>query len=199
MAPEAKQAVSSRLMDCVHVQRKLGPDDIGRMLYLLLGTHTPRRVRKVQKVTSLTRGIGTRIGTDYASRPMNTDILTRIRTADEAKRKALSGLHKELGYASARDLAAAIVEASGSSPIVAAARQTAPTAKQAGGGAPTARRDGRRIDPATKQQIVAALKAGEPGARVAKQFGVSYPTIHNWKTELGLVKPRSGGRKSAKK
>jgi hypothetical protein len=131
---------------------------------------------------------------------MTTDILTRIKDANAAKLKALSGLHKELGYASAQDLAAAILEASSSSPPTSAAVKAAAPKAASTNGAPAAKGGkGRRIDESTKQQVVAALKAGQPGARVAKQFGVSYPTIHNWKTELGLVKPRSGGRTGKRK
>jgi len=54
-----------------------------------------------------------------------------------------------------------------------------------------------RITPAMKEQIGKALKSGEKGSAVARQFGVSVPTIQNIKKELGLVKTtaKKRGRK----
>jgi DNA-binding NarL/FixJ family response regulator len=135
-----------------------------------------------------------------------TNFIDQIKAAESAKLRALASLHTELGYGSAAELAAAIRGASGGartatarSPIAAPSSGNAVAASKATPAAPSKTRKGRRIDEDTKRQIVAALKSGEPGARVAKQLGVSYPTIHNWKTELGLVKPRGGARKSNKK
>lgn len=141
-----------------------------------------------------------------------TNIIEQIKAAEGAKLRALASLHIELGYGSAAEFAAAILGASGArsaasrGPALAPAKANTVTAAKASvvtpaktsAAAPSKTRKGRRIDEDTKRQIVSALKSGEPGARVAKQFGVSYPTIHNWKTELGLVKPRSGARKSKK-
>jgi hypothetical protein len=118
-------------------------------------------------------------------------ILTQIKDAEIAKRKALATLHVELGYASAQALAEAILEANGGP---SKAKSNTPTTN----GAPKAQKRGRRIDPQIKAQVLAALKSGQPGARVAKQFGISYPTLHNWKSEAGMVKARGKGGKRGK-
>lgn len=131
-----------------------------------------------------------------------SNIIEQIKAAESAKLRALSSLHIELGYGSAQDLATAILEASVGERIAAAPRTSRTTsadtsAKTNGAARPKAARKGRRIDDEVKRQALAALEARQKGARVAKQFGVSYPTIHKWKMELELVKPR--GRKASKK
>jgi hypothetical protein len=126
-----------------------------------------------------------------------TDLVNQIRSAEAAKKKALAGLHTELGYASPGALAQAIVEAAGESLATGArvvgaratgARATAPAQ------APRGKR-GRRIPPDVKQAIVDALKAGESGNSLTKKFGVSYPVVHAIKAKLGLVKARSAGKR----
>src|SRR5690242_15973050 len=42
---------------------------------------------------------------------MENDIISKIQAADQAKKKALRGLHKALGYSSPKDLADAILDA----------------------------------------------------------------------------------------
>lgn len=62
-------------------------------------------------------------------------------------------------------------------------------------GAAKAGRAGRRgkrarITPEMKTQIKAALQAGKKGVQVAKEFGISVPSIQNIKKEFGLIKRR---------
>jgi hypothetical protein len=116
--------------------------------------------------------------------------IEQIRAAEVAKLRALSTLHTELGYGSAQELATAILRADGS------VRSGAPKGTKSSAAPSSKSGRGRRIDEATKRQALAALKAGQAGVQVAKEFGVSYPTIQNWKSELGLVKSR--GRKPKK-
>ncbi len=116
------------------------------------------------------------------------NIFDQIRSADRAKQRALASLHTELGYDSAQALAHAILEAAGSrsvGPWGVTPLPASKVAKSAGRGR------GRRLSDATRDAIKAALKAGAKGTDVAKQFGVSYPTIHIIKTDLGLVKARA--------
>jgi hypothetical protein len=128
------------------------------------------------------------------SNQMENDIISKIKAADQAKKNALRGLHKELGYPTAQALADAIVEAAqASSSTAAAAKQPkAPattTAKRASG---TKR---PRISEETKQAIGEALKAGEPGNQLTTRFGVSYGIIHQIKTKLGLVSKKKASKR----
>lgn len=55
-----------------------------------------------------------------------------------------------------------------------------------------------RITPAIKAGVGQAVKAGKKGAEIARDFGISIPSIQNIKKELGLVKKRPS-KKVAKK
>lgn len=126
---------------------------------------------------------------------MPNDVFSRIIAAEEAKKKALRGLHRELGYPSAQALAEAILgaaEASPSPPSKSAKAPKAPTARRGGG-------RGRRISEEVRSGIVAALEAGEPGNQLTAKFGVSYGVIHAIKTKLGLVKKHGSGDSGASK
>ncbi len=120
-----------------------------------------------------------------------SNVINDILKAESAKRKALASLHTELGYASGRALADAIVEATegtarkGKTPAASVNR------------APTERR-GRGLSPERKRAIADALQAGVSGTQVARDHGVSYPTVHEIKKSLGLVTPRPG-KKARKK
>ena len=47
-----------------------------------------------------------------------------------------------------------------------------------------------RITPEVKDQVKAAVAAGKTGAQIAKELGISLPSVQNVKKELGLVKKR---------
>lgn len=60
-----------------------------------------------------------------------------------------------------------------------------------------AKRKRAKITPAIKAKVKSAVKAGTSGAMIAKSLGISLPSVHNIKKELGLVKARkSKGRKA---
>lgn len=48
-----------------------------------------------------------------------------------------------------------------------------------------------KITPEMKQKVKALAQAGKTGAEIAKQIGISLPSVHNIKKELGLVKKRA--------
>ena len=97
------------------------------------------------------------------------------------QKKKLTNLHKEVGLESTAALIAAL-KGLGKAPRA--------TAKRKGTRA--------RITAAMKTEVGKAVKAGKKGAEIARQFGISIPSIQNIKTELGLVKKR-GAKKVAKK
>jgi hypothetical protein len=132
-------------------------------------------------------------------------ILDEIRRADAAKRNALASLHKELGYESAQALARALLEAAGANevgPWGVTPRPGVRANSSAAGGTKNQKTSGkgRRLPESVRDGIKKALLAGTTGTHVAAQFGVSYPTIHNIKQELGMVNSRPGtGAKTTKK
>jgi DNA-binding NarL/FixJ family response regulator len=113
------------------------------------------------------------------------NVIEQFQAAEAAKLRALAGLHRELGYGSAQELAAAVLAASASLRTAVSS-----TAKSRVSLASVRASKGRRIDSETKRQIAAALEAGQMGAKVARRLGVSYRTVQYLKTELGLVKKR---------
>jgi len=54
-----------------------------------------------------------------------------------------------------------------------------------------------KITPEIKQQVIAAVQAGTAGAKIAKDFGISLPSVQNIKKEAGLVKARSASAPEA--
>lgn len=100
------------------------------------------------------------------------------RQVNEERRQKLVNLHQELGYGSRRELISAL--------------QSLPGGK---GG------KGRRtvITPELRSQIEAAIREGKTGTAVAREFGVSVPTVQNIKKQRGLVrKPRAKSKAKAK-
>lgn len=58
------------------------------------------------------------------------------------------------------------------------------------GGRKKGRKKRAKITPELKQKVKAAVGAGKTGAQIAAKFGISLPSVHNIKKELGLVKKR---------
>jgi hypothetical protein len=54
----------------------------------------------------------------------------------------------------------------------------------------TGKRRRAKITPAIKAKVRTAVTAGTSGAVIAKSLGISLPSVHNIKKELGLVKAR---------
>ncbi len=107
-----------------------------------------------------------------------------------AEQKKLSSLHSKLGYSSRAELIKALMALGPSGRSASKAgkkpgRKAKPSASKSKG-----RRKRTTITPQLKASIVKALKAGGKGIKVAKDFGVSVPTIQNIKTEAGLIKKR---------
>lgn len=65
-----------------------------------------------------------------------------------------------------------------------AATKTAKAAK------PGRRRKRAKITPEVKAQVKAGVEAGKTGSAIAKEAGISLPSVQNIKKELGLVKSR---------
>lgn len=124
----------------------------------------------------------------------------------------LEDLHSMLGYAQRSSLIQELQKITRPKGIrKAAAKKAAPkkagkkaprkaAKKAAGKAAPKAARkasaksSGRRkrttITPELKNDIIAAVKGGATGSAVAKQFGVSVPTVQNIKKAAGLTKTK---------
>ena len=61
-------------------------------------------------------------------------------------------------------------------------------ARKAKGG--KGRRKRAKITPELKAQVKAAVEAGKTGGAIAKELGISLPSVQNIKKEFGLVKKR---------
>jgi len=97
----------------------------------------------------------------------------------------LARLPFDFGYADLKSFIKALKRAAGSKPAKSAKAVKAPKAKKA-------RRGKRaRITPEMKEAVKAAVVAGKTGAVIAKEFGISLPSVQNIKKEFGLVKPRA--------
>jgi hypothetical protein len=129
---------------------------------------------------------------------MANDIISTIKAADQAKKNALRELHKALGYATPKALAEAILEAANiTAPVERkpSAEDKKPPSSAAERVQATAEGKRPRISDETKREIGDALRAGQAGNRLTKQFGVSYGVIHEIKTRLGLVSKKKASKK----
>ena len=100
--------------------------------------------------------------------------------AKERKQK-LAGLPREFGFDGVEDFIKAVRGAAGSSRR---ARGTKPVGK------PDKRAKRARITPDLKDKVKAAVQGGKTGAAIAKEFGISVPSVQNIKKEFGLVRSR---------
>jgi hypothetical protein len=100
-------------------------------------------------------------------------------------RQQLSRLPSEYGFDDLPSFIKALKDAAGSR----RGRRPGPAPKQAAG--PGRKRGKRaRITPELKDKVRAAVQAGKTGAAIAKEFGISLPSVQNIKKEFGLVKSR---------
>jgi hypothetical protein len=95
-----------------------------------------------------------------------------------AKRnRALAGLHKQHGFASIEDFIKAL--------------QAVTSGKRGPKAATGGQRRKRAVITAeTKAKVKSLTEAGKTGAEIAKQVGISVPSVQNIKKELGLTKAR---------
>ena len=100
---------------------------------------------------------------------------------------ALAKLPIDYGYASLNDFIKALKAAVG---------KTGKGKKAKFAKAKAGKRTRAKITPELKQQVIAAVQAGDSGAKIAKNFGISVASVHNIKKEAGLVKARAASAES---
>jgi DNA invertase Pin-like site-specific DNA recombinase len=105
-----------------------------------------------------------------------TKIVELQNSIEQERKGALAHLHEEYGFNTPGELIKALREATSSKGI-----------RKGRGGR---RRKHARITPELREKIKVAIQSGKTGTQVAKEFGVSVPSIHNIKKEFGLVKSR---------
>jgi len=99
----------------------------------------------------------------------------------------LRELPRVYGFGSMASFVEALTRAEAATPMQPPKSPSVPSTKLA-----AARKGakGRRLSDAERAAIIEALKGGMKGVDAVKHFGVSYPTVHVMKQELGLVKAR---------
>jgi len=127
---------------------------------------------------------------------MVTDIKQEIAIA-KAKVAELEGFLKnqgklarlpfDFGYADLKSFIKALKRAAGAKPARAAKAAKAAKAPKA---AKAKRGKRARITPEMKEAVKASVMAGKTGAAIAKELGISLPSVQNIKKEFGLVKAR---------
>ena len=95
----------------------------------------------------------------------------------------LRALPAKYGFKNAGDFLKAVKAAGGKSN-----RSAGKKAKTAVGG--KKRRARAVINDATRSQVKKLVEAGKTGGQIAKDVGISLPSVHNIKKALGLVKKR---------
>jgi len=98
------------------------------------------------------------------------------------KRAELAQLPTRYGFDSAKDFAAAVLEAFGKR------RGRMPRTIKAPAPAGKKRRTRAKITPQTRATVKKLVSAGKTGAEIAKAVGISLPSVQNIKKALGLVR-----------
>lgn len=96
--------------------------------------------------------------------------------------KELAALPGKYGFESAEDFIAAVRAATGGHGRGRAATKAAPGRK--------GRRRRALITDETRAQVKKMVEAGKTGGEIAKEAGISLPSVQNIKKALGLVKKR---------
>lgn len=110
------------------------------------------------------------------------------KAATEAAKK-LTNLHKDLGFATRADLIAALssLETVGGK----RGRKAKAAPSKAGAAGKASKRAKRtKITDELKAKVIEAVKQGGKGSDIAKDFGISIPSLQNIKKAAGLTKPR---------
>lgn len=126
--------------------------------------------------------------------PMVTEVVKELEAAKakvaeleqslaKERRQKLAKLPAEFGFDDLSAFIKALKDAA-----VARKGRPAKAAVVAKGGKKRAKR--ARITPELKDKVKAAVSAGKTGAAIAKEFGISVPSVQNIKKEFGLVKKR---------
>ncbi len=111
---------------------------------------------------------------------------------------ALAKLPRDYGYTSLNDFIKALKDAAGKAGKTKGKKSAkAPKAVKADKAPKAGKRTRAKITPELKQQVIAAVQAGASGAKIAKDFGISLPSVQNIKKEAGLVKARSAAAPEA--
>lgn len=96
-------------------------------------------------------------------------------------RQKLAKLPSDYGFDSLSSFIEALKSAAGS-------RKSRGSAPKSGRGGKRGKR--ARITPEMKDKVKALVQAGKTGAAIAKELGISLPSVQNIKKEFGLVKSR---------
>jgi hypothetical protein len=105
------------------------------------------------------------------------------------RQSKLKKLQSDLGYGSTADLIEALRSINGAAPSASRGKASAAPA----GGPGRKRRKRAKVTDEMRQGMVTALRGGGKAADVAKQFGVSIPTVQNVKRAAGLTRGSKGG------
>jgi hypothetical protein len=108
---------------------------------------------------------------------------------DKERNQDLASLPEKYGFDSAADFIKAVRAATGAKGPGRKKKAVSKTTAAKAGTAPVKRKRAK-ITPAMKNKVKGAVKAGTSGAKIAKSLGISLPSVHNIKKELGLVKAR---------
>jgi hypothetical protein len=106
--------------------------------------------------------------------------IARLERNLQKQNRKLAALPAKYGFKSMNDFIAALRKAGGS--VKGGVKAVAAAA----------RRKRAVITDETKQKVKSLVGAGKTGSQIAKEVGISLPSVQNIKKELGLVKKRKG-------
>ena len=106
--------------------------------------------------------------------------------------QSLNGIHESHGFETVEEFISAVQAANSTER---GGKRRKPPGPATSSDFPTSRSPGKRrrrskITPEMKDQLKAMVKAGRTGKEIAKQLGISLPSVHNVKKDLGLTKTR---------
>jgi hypothetical protein len=113
--------------------------------------------------------------------------VARIEQSLQAERDAaLRDLHTQAGFATREELIVALRAYGGAK----RGRKPGKAAAPAAGGGKRKRKKRAVITKEIRDGVIAAVKAGETGGKIAAKYSISLPTVQNIKNAAGLTKKR---------
>jgi len=117
-------------------------------------------------------------------------------TIEVERTRELAALPSRYGYDSIEAFVKALKAAAGAAPK-GKKRGRKPKAGKAAKPAAKGKRGRTKITAELKASVIAAVNAGKTGSAIAKEFGISVPSVQNIKKEAGLVKARKDAAPAA--
>ena len=119
-----------------------------------------------------------------------TKVASLEKSIENKLNRELAALPEKYGFETAAELAEAIIRASGSGAVRGGGKRRGRKPGQAKAAAGGRRRKRAKITDEMREQVKKLVAEGKTGSAIAKEVGISLPSVQNIKKAAGLVNKR---------